>query len=115
MKSKVSRRELIKGALAAEAAAIIGCSSQSKTGAAPSTVLENQHQGTSEWMLTKTRIDPKTKYRCPCVEGYCSRTSLRPGEELSIHVSTNPASTFTLDIYRLGYYGGLGGRHMISL
>jgi hypothetical protein len=66
-------------------------------------------------MLQKTRIDPQTKYRCPWIEGYCSRTSVRAGETISFHVSTNPAAPFTLDIYRMGYYGGAGGRHMLSL
>ena len=32
------------------------------------------------------------------------------GETISFHVSTNPASRFTIDIYRTGYYGGDGGR-----
>ena len=39
-----------------------------------------------------------------------SHTSVRVGETISFHVSTNPASRFTLDLYRLGYYGGDGGR-----
>ena len=37
------------------------------------------------------------------------------GETITFHVSTNPASPFRLDIYRLGYYGGTGGRHVLSL
>src|SRR6185436_15235593 len=44
--------------------------------------------------------------------GYCSKTSVRAGEEIRFFVSTNPASSFTLDIYRMGFYGGAGGRHM---
>jgi hypothetical protein len=75
---------------------------------------ENQRPGTREWMLTRTRVDPATKYRCPWVEGYCSRTSVRPGEEISFFVSTNPASAFRIDIYRTGYYAGTGGRHVMS-
>jgi hypothetical protein len=66
-------------------------------------------------MLTSTRIDPATKYRCPWVEGYCSRTSVRAGEPITFYVSTNPASPFRIDIYRTGFYGGTGGRHMLSL
>lgn len=61
-------------------------------------------------MLAKTRIDPATKFRCPWIEGYCSHTSIRAGGKLSVFVSTNPASQFTLDVYRLGFYGGAGGR-----
>ena len=55
---------------------------------------ENEKSGTTDWLLRNTRVDPKTKYRCPWVEGYCSRTSLRAGETLEIMVSTNPASRF---------------------
>ena len=35
---------------------------------------------------------------------------MQAGETIEIKVSTNPASKFTLDLYRLGYYGGKGGR-----
>ena len=61
-------------------------------------------------MLAKTGVDPATKYRCPWIEGYCSHTSVRAGETIRFYVSTNPAAQFTLDIYRMGYYGGNGGR-----
>jgi len=76
---------------------------------------ENELPGTRDWMLRTPRIDPATKYRCPWIEGYCSHPSIRAGETISFHVSTNPKSQFTLDIYRLGYYGGLGGRLMSRL
>ena len=76
---------------------------------------ENQRPGTRDWLLARTGIDPATKYRCPWIEGYCSRTSLRAGEELSFQVSTRPPSPFTIEIYRLGYYGGTGGRLMEQL
>lgn len=76
---------------------------------------ENARRGTTDWMLSNTRIDPPTRYRCPWVEGYCSRTSVRAGETIEFHVSTNPASRFTIDLYRLGYYGGKGGRFLERL
>ncbi len=75
---------------------------------------ENSRTGTRDWMLTHTRVDPDTKWRCPWIEGYCSHTSIRTGQTLDIFVSTQPASGFTVDIYRLGYYDGLGGRLMTS-
>jgi len=77
--------------------------------------LENQRAGTSEWLLMHPRIDPGSKYRCPWIEGYCSRASVRAGESLSVFVSTNPASDFTLEIYRMGFYGGVGGRLVTKL
>src|SRR5215475_5348418 len=76
---------------------------------------ENDNAGTTDWLLKTTRVDPKTKYRCPWIEGYCSHTSLRAGDTLAIMVSTNPPSSFVIDIYRLGYYGGKGGRHLARL
>jgi N,N-dimethylformamidase beta subunit-like, C-terminal len=73
-------------------------------------VQENQRPGTRDWMLGQTRIDPASRYRCPWIEGYCSQRTIRAGETITFHVSTNPAPPFTLDIYRTGYYGGDGGR-----
>lgn len=129
--SKRNRRDVLKGALAAGVAAGVspvlhaaeGLSSPdtkavSKQIASASPDLiraENAKPGTTDWMLTNTRIDPKTKHRCPWIEGYCSRTSVKAGEKLSIMVSTNPASSFKIDVYRLGYYGGKGGRHVQQL
>jgi hypothetical protein len=40
---------------------------------------------------------------------------VRAGETISFHVSTNPPSQFTIEIYRTGYYGGTGGRLMKEL
>jgi hypothetical protein len=71
---------------------------------------ENQRPGTRDWMLRNMRIDTNSRYRSPWIEGYCSHRSVRAGETVTFHVSTNPASRFTLDIYRTGYYGGHGAR-----
>ena len=71
---------------------------------------ENAKPGTRDWMLVNTAIDPETKYRSPAIEGYCSRNSVRTGESIQFFVSTNPAARFTIDLYRLGYYAGDGGR-----
>lgn len=76
---------------------------------------ENAREGTRDWLLTNTRIDPAARYRCPWIEGYCSRTSVSGGEEISFHVSTNPASRFHIDLFRTGYYGGTGARQVKSL
>ena len=119
--SGLSRRELLQAAAGLGAtAALAGCGSLtrgvegSSRGPNP-VVLENAKQGTRDWMLLNTRIDPTTKYRCPWIEGFCSHTSTRVGQTLEIFVSTNPASEFTIDVYRLGYYGGLGARQVHSM
>jgi N,N-dimethylformamidase beta subunit-like, C-terminal len=76
---------------------------------------ENAKPGTTDWLLTTVRADANSIYRCPWIEGYCSRTSVRAGDSLDFFVSTNPPSLFVIDLYRLGYYGGRGGRFMTRL
>jgi hypothetical protein len=78
-------------------------------------VRENRQTGTLDWMLSTTRTDPATRYRCPWIEGYVSRTSLRAGETINFHLSANPESSVMIDIYRLGYYAGNGGRWMTRI
>lgn len=121
-----SRRDFIKGAVSLAALPLLAnCASAEKSSAGAENLLifngsdliirENEKHGTRDWMLTKTRTETVNKYRCSWIEGYCSHTSIRSGEKLSFFVSTNPVSSFRLDIYRMGYYGGTGGRHMMSL
>jgi hypothetical protein len=76
---------------------------------------ENQRPGTTDWMLRNCQIDPATKYRSPVIEGYCSHASIRAGDTLEVKVSANPGSDVQLEIFRLGYYGGKGGRHIATL
>jgi hypothetical protein len=78
-------------------------------------VRENQRRGTRDWLITKvqpvtavTRDDPFQRRRA--IEGYCARASVRVGETLDCYVSTAPASKYRAEVYRLGYYGGDGGR-----
>jgi hypothetical protein len=81
---------------------------------------ENQQPGTTDWLVRRvepaaanTREDRYTRQRA--IEGYVSRTSVRAGETLTAFVSTSPAASYRADVYRLGYYGGAGGRLMARL
>lgn len=76
---------------------------------------ENQNPGTSDWQLTYAKFDAKVKYRSSLIEGYCNKTSVAAGETISFHVSVQPATPFRIEIYRLGYFQGLGGRHVTTL
>ena len=87
----ISRRDALKGALGLGAmAALSSCAyiekdsgsvtRKSVLGQADLIRRENEKPGTRDWLLTNTRIDPATRYRCPWIEGYCSRTSVRAGE-----------------------------------
>lgn len=92
---------------------------------------ENKRPGTSEWMINTDKITKKnffhcnwreaesfvsdTPYVCPEIEGFASNLSLMAGETITFFVSTTLQVNFRVNIYRMGYYGGLGGRHMINL
>ncbi|MCB0685149.1 MAG: hypothetical protein KDC53_01455, partial [Saprospiraceae bacterium] len=75
---------------------------------------ENKNEGTTDWQLTRVRVDG-SKYRTKLIEGYCSHQSISKGEKINFYVSTDPGRDFTLDIYRMGYYEGKGGRHMMNI
>jgi hypothetical protein len=113
---RINRRKLLKLLAGASAgvglAPLAGCGGISAARRRDAIRGENEKPGTTDWLLTNPRVDPVARYRSPWVQGYCSRNSLRAGETLEIMVSANPASPVTVDFYRLGYYGGKGGRRM---
>lgn len=78
---------------------------------------ENRRPGTVEWQLKHYRFDDRTGsgLRSPQLEGYASDVSVYTGEKIDFHVSTDPAKKFYIDLYRTGWYGGTGGRHMLRL
>jgi hypothetical protein len=71
-------------------------------------VCENSQAGApaSEWDISGL-IDPT-------LQGFATDFSVNKGEAVHFKVSTT-ANNFTIDIYRLGYYGGLGARKAGSL
>jgi hypothetical protein len=69
--------------------------------AASPIALENARLGTSHWVLT----DPADHE----VEGYASATSVQRGEPLRLYINSTDPSV-TVDVYRMGWYGGSGAR-----
>jgi hypothetical protein len=67
---------------------------------------ENAKPGTSDWQLT-------VPVNNGMIEGYASLTSVNRGGTINLFVST-VAPTYTIDIYRIGWYGGAGGRHVLG-
>jgi hypothetical protein len=128
--SHISRRRMLKNtALAGLGGAIIPMSGlagsspgkQKKQGLIEA---ENSKQGTVEWQLQFTGFDtpvsmasyPMIRYlRSMSIEGFASKTSVMPGESIDFKISMDPPGKFLIDIYRMGYYGGTGGRHMARL
>ena len=72
--------------------------------------VENQKPGTADWEIT----NPVTA-AAPEIEGYASATSVNVGGTLPLKVSLAQAGQYSIDVYRLGYYAGLGGRLMSSI
>jgi hypothetical protein len=44
------------------------------------------------------------------IEGYASRIGVAPGERLDLHVNAEPGSRYRVEVWRIGWYGGAGGR-----
>ena len=90
--SPLDRRGLLRSAAAAGLASVLDplATALPRPTAARRDLIraENDRTGTTDWLLRNTRVDPKTRYRCPWIEGYCSHTSLRAGDTLAFMVST---------------------------
>jgi hypothetical protein len=76
---------------------------------------ENAKPGTTDWMLTKVTRHADEPYGAGWrlrkeIQGYVSHLSVRPGDTLKVYLSADPGGQYQLDIFRMGYYGGKGGR-----
>jgi hypothetical protein len=102
-------RLLVLSALAPLVVAIRPTASSAAAGAlgtdplpvAPWVVAENRRAGTTAWRIPE---------RAPGgIQGYADHVSVSAGHVVGLHVSTR-APYFHVDAYRIGYYGGAGGR-----
>lgn len=66
---------------------------------------ENAMTGSAGWILAPGAVATKE------IQAYASATSVSPGESLTFYASVKQDGTpYQVDIYRLGWYGSLGGR-----
>src|SRR5947209_6686116 len=71
---------------------------------------ENAWTGSNGWMI------PAGRQSTSQIQAYADATSVLPGKPLTFYVSTQQNGTqYWLDIYRLGWYGGTGGRLLLSI
>ena len=110
---QLDRRRFIQAGAVSAVTAAAACAGPGgePSGTETAIELENRKPGTRDWQLTRVWVD-RGEYRSARIEGYCSHQSIEAGDTLSIFVSTEPASPFRVDFYRLGFYGGDGGRLM---
>lgn len=81
-------------------------------GAAPSSFAQNVAQSenaktagvSAQWFISDASYASNAE-----IEGYASATSVNRGESISLYVKSVD-STHTIEIYRVGWYGGTGGR-----
>jgi hypothetical protein len=61
---------------------------------------ENALPGTSAWDGPSSSL----------IEMYASQIGIVAGERIDLHVNTRPTAHYRISVYRLGWYGGAGGR-----
>jgi hypothetical protein len=69
--------------------------------------IENSKPGTPDWILTKP-------HQYIEIEGYASATSINRGGSISFFVRNLVSTSYTLEVFRVGWYGGMGGRRMVG-
>jgi hypothetical protein len=70
---------------------------------------ENARKGSASWLI------PTNRAASTQIQVYASALSALPGQTVTFYVSVQQAGTsYTIDIYRLGWYGGAGARLMQS-
>src|SRR5438132_879073 len=70
--------------------------------------IENSKAGTQGWNDFSADLAPDT------LSGFGSKISVNQGDSIDFYVTTT-APSFTINIYRTGYYGGAGARLISSL
>ncbi len=67
-------------------------------------MIENCYQGTSTWNVRSTAQMPSG------IEGFATVQSVNKGDSIDLKVNSAGSTTFNIEIYRSGYYGGANGR-----
>jgi hypothetical protein len=70
---------------------------------------ENGAEGSNGWMLERSGYLVADD-AAGQIKGYASAPSVNKGGTLALYVSVSPTQSFNIDIYRVGWYGGQGGR-----
>jgi hypothetical protein len=83
------------------------------SGAPPSLAAENHAAGTSGWRLPGPRGLIGGAAHGP-IAGYVAEQAIAPGEEQSVYVNAHGARSVTVQVFRMGWYGGRGGRLVLQ-
>jgi hypothetical protein len=70
---------------------------------------ENQLVGDDGWKIDRPALIGE-------ISAYCGQVSVQRGDTLAVHVSTmTDGAKYEADVYRMGWYGGAGGRNVRSI
>ncbi len=101
------RALLVVLALSALVIASAATAGHTKPPVANAIVTENLKHGTPGWLGAQVTDRG--------AEVYASQTDAVPGNKVQLHVSTTPAASYRVLVYRLGWYHGIGGRLVACL
>ena len=76
---------------------------------------ENLNVGSKGWVLSSQNSGTAATDSVGQIKGYLSATSVNKGGSIDFKVTVNPVQKFTIEIYRVGWYGGNGGRLMKTI
>ncbi len=85
----------------------------STVGAPLSIAAENRAAGTTAWRLSGPS-DEIGGQAHGAIAGYVSSQAIAPGQAESVYVDAPGSRTVTVDVYRMGWYGGRGGRLVLA-
>jgi hypothetical protein len=83
------------------------------TGPQPAIAAENRNPGTTAWRLAGPAA-AAGGVRRGAVSGYVSQPAIRPGATERIYVDADGARRISIRIFRIGWYGGKGGREVLA-
>ena len=93
-------------------AAITLCAAPARARAANPIVVENAKPGDDTW---RAAVTAHVNFDHPAVDGYASATSVRPGGTIAFYVNVAHPGRYRVEIVRLGWYRGKGGRRLTCL
>ncbi|MEA3205011.1 MAG: hypothetical protein QOG92_632, partial [Verrucomicrobiota bacterium] len=125
-KNEFSRRQFLKRGLTLTGSSVaLGAVESASAATSNSIVTENKLTGTaqSQWDLSgegqysgfglgngQTPLAGVTNY----IEGFADNMSVNHGQTINFKINTD-CKNYRIDIYRLGYYAGLGARKITTI
>ena len=69
--------------------------------------VENAKAGNPEWQIDEQEVAKNNE-----IEGYASPASVNSNNTIKLYINSTADQSYTLTIYRLGWYDGMGARQM---